>query len=90
MPASPLDEIRAAAATLRTARFAGAMTATPAVAALIRARDPLATLLEAVVSSNQEAAPAHEECNSWCSPDTCDLSAALAVARALDTTGGQP
>lgn len=44
----------------------------------------LATLLEGVLSSNREAAPAHEECTNWCSPDTCDLSAALAVARAIN------
>lgn len=54
----------------------------------IAAMDPavglaLATLLEAVLSSNQEGAPAHEECSSWCSPETCDLSAALAVARQI-------
>lgn len=78
------DEITAAAQTLRSATFRGAMTATPAVAALLRARKPLATLLEGVLSSNREAAPAHEECTSWCSPDTCDLSAALAVARAIN------
>lgn len=77
------DEINAAAETLRSATFRGAMTATPAVAALLRAREPLATLLEGVLSSAREAAPAHEECTSWCSPDTCDLAAALAVARAV-------
>lgn len=38
-------ELSAAAATLRSARFTGAMTATPAVAALIRAREPLAKWL---------------------------------------------
>jgi hypothetical protein len=48
----------------------------------------LAVLLEGVLSSNREAAPAHEECTSWCSADTCDLSAALAVARAI--LGDQP
>lgn len=81
---TPADEIRTAAKTLRTARFAGAMTATPAVAALLRARAPIAVLLEGVLSSAREASPAHEECTSWCSPDTCDLSAALAVARAIN------
>lgn len=55
----------------------------------IAAMDPtvglaLAALLEGVLSSNQEASPAHEKCTSWCSPDTCDLSAALAVARAIN------
>ncbi|MFF1483107.1 hypothetical protein ACIGZH_01810 [Streptomyces sp. NPDC058319] len=47
----------------------------------------LATLLEGVLSSAREAAPAHEECASGCSPDTCDLAAALAVARAIN--GGE-
>jgi hypothetical protein len=42
---TPADELRTAAETLRTARFAGAMTATPAVAALLRAREPIADLL---------------------------------------------
>ncbi|MCX4809030.1 hypothetical protein OG601_47145 [Streptomyces sp. NBC_01239] len=60
----------------------------------IAAMDPtvgmaLAVLLEGVLSSNQNGAPAHEQCEAWCSPDTCDLSAALAVARAINT-GGQP
>ncbi|QLJ01497.1 hypothetical protein HZZ00_10995 [Streptomyces sp. NEAU-sy36] len=55
----------------------------------IAAMDPtvglaLATLLEGVLSSAREASPAHEECDSWCSPETCDLSAALAVARAIN------
>jgi hypothetical protein len=77
------DEITAAVHTLRSARFAGAMTATPTVAALLRAREPLAVLLEAVLSNCQEGAPAHEECTTWCTPQTCDLAAALAVARAL-------
>jgi hypothetical protein len=86
---SPSDELKAAVARLRTARFTGAVTMTPTVAALIAAREPLAKLLEAVLSSNQNGAPAHEQCEAWCSPDTCDLSAALAVARAINT-GGQP
>lgn len=42
----------------------------------------LATLLEGVLSSAHETA--HEDCDSWCSPETCDLAAALAVARALN------
>lgn len=44
----------------------------------------LAALLRGVLSSAREAVPAHEECTSWCSPETCDLSAALAVARAIN------
>ncbi|AJP04756.1 hypothetical protein TU94_28235 [Streptomyces cyaneogriseus subsp. noncyanogenus] len=59
-----------------------------AVNRYIAAMDPavgsaVATLLEAVLSNASEAAPAHEECASWCTPDTCDLAAALAVARVL-------
>lgn len=79
---TPADELREAARTLRTAAFRGAMTATPAVAALVRAREPLALLLEAVASNALETA--HEECSAWCSAETCDLSAALAVARAIN------
>jgi hypothetical protein len=41
------DELREAAARLRTARFTGAATMTPAVAGLIAAREPLAQWLEA-------------------------------------------
>lgn len=46
-PVTPVDELRAAASRLRGARVAGATTATPAVAALLRAREPLANWLEA-------------------------------------------
>jgi hypothetical protein len=41
----------------------------------------LALLLEGVLSSAREVD--HEECANWCSPDTCDMSAALAVARQI-------
>jgi len=70
---TPADEITTAAAKMRT--FPGP------------AAEPIATLLETVLSSAREAAPAHEECDSWCNPQTCDLSAALAVARAIN--GGE-
>ncbi|MFJ5804839.1 hypothetical protein [Streptomyces sp. NPDC093093] len=43
---STAEELRAAVDILRNATFRGAMTATPAVAALIRAREPIAALLE--------------------------------------------
>ena len=88
---TPAEEIRAAITKLRTARFTGAITATPTVAGLIAAREPLAFLLEAVISNALESS--HEECSSWCSRETCDLSAALAVARAIlgaQPEGGQP
>lgn len=81
---TPADELRAAAETLRGAAFRGAMTATPAVAALIRARRPLASLLERAAARTPEAT--HPEDQGWCSPETCDLAAALAVARALTRT----
>ncbi|WP_329141011.1 hypothetical protein [Streptomyces sp. NBC_00670] len=88
---TPFEEISRAAEALRAVRPVGAtLTAAPAVAALLRAREPLATLLDAVIASNQEAAPAHEECNSWCSPEICDLSAALEVARALNHPRERP
>ncbi|MEY9995847.1 hypothetical protein ABIE67_007879 [Streptomyces sp. V4I8] len=58
------------------------MTATSSTAALVGARLPLAQLLEAVASSALEND--HEECASWCSPETCDLSAALAVGRQIN------
>ncbi|MFD3802619.1 hypothetical protein ACFWTC_03100 [Streptomyces sp. NPDC058619] len=43
---TPSEELRAAAETLRAATIRGAITATPAVAALVRARGPLAELLD--------------------------------------------
>jgi hypothetical protein len=69
---TPADELRAAVRRLRSDT-------------LITRADldmPLALLLEGVLSSAREAD--HEECSSWCSPDTCDLSAALAVARVIN------
>jgi hypothetical protein len=79
---SSADELRAAAKRLRAGTFRGAITATPTVAGLVAAREPLALLLEAVASNALETD--HEECSSWCSPQTCDLSAAVAVARAIN------
>ncbi|MFD6490322.1 hypothetical protein [Streptomyces sp. NPDC060188] len=78
---TPRNQLYAAASRLRAMRFPAAMTATSSTAALIGARLPLAQLLEAVASNALEND--HEECARWCSPDTCDLSAALAVARAI-------
>lgn len=69
----PRAELAAAAEHLRTA--------TPAVAGLVRARTSLAHLLVAVASNTFE--DGHVECEAGCRPETCDLSAALAVARAL-------
>lgn len=71
-------ELSAAAATLRSARFTGAMTATPAVAALIRAREPLAKWLISWAGIElEESGPLPE-----------DAQYALAVARVIN--GGQP
>ncbi|MFZ3494601.1 hypothetical protein ACODT5_15480 [Streptomyces sp. 5.8] len=67
---TPADELQAAAEQLRAATFRGAMTATPAVAALLRARQPLADWLE-------QAAEALE------GQDAPNDEPALAVARAL-------
>ena len=67
-------ELSAAAATLCSARFTGTMTATPAVAALIRARDPLTKwLLSWGGIELEESGPLPE-----------DAQHALAVARAIN------
>ena len=71
---NPAEELRTAATTLRTATFRGAMTATPAVAALVRAREPLADLLDDQADGDDEGV-----INPW----------ALAVARAI-SGGEQP
>jgi len=78
---TPADELRTAATTLRTATFRGAMTATPAVAALLRAREPLADWLE--TTANSLAASTHPDWQDTVEPN------ALAVARAL-LGGEQP
>ncbi|MGW6703576.1 hypothetical protein ACWGDE_01600 [Streptomyces sp. NPDC054956] len=82
---TPANELEAAAEQLRAATFRGAMTATPAAAALLRTREPLADWLD--------AASAHVRAGYVC----CDSGAhrcyesgtpqALAVARAIN--GGQ-
>ncbi|MFD9721075.1 hypothetical protein [Streptomyces sp. NPDC059076] len=64
----PADELRAAAKQLRTARFTGAMTTTPAVAALLRSRHALAELLDDAADGDD-----HGEINPY----------ALAVAQQL-------
>jgi hypothetical protein len=79
---TPADELRTAAQTLRTARFAGAMTATATGARLISARLPLADWLDSTATSlTASTHPGWQECVA---PD------ALAVARAILATGGQP
>ena len=71
------DELRAAAETLRQHASIGAYTATPAGAALLRAREPLAQWLD------DWARPGTTEDAPW-----PDLHRALAVARAIN--GSQP
>lgn len=79
------DLIRTAAAQLR---HQGAQGQAEGYDPQIRASavTAMATLLDRVMSICREAD--HEVCQRWCSPETCDLSAALAVAReVLGTTG---
>jgi len=75
---TPADELRTAAEKLRNAAFRGAMTATPAVAALLRAREPLARWLDSWDGADVDEHAAM--------PD--DLRHALLIARAIN--GGQP
>lgn len=77
---TPAEEIQTAAKTLRSATFRGAMTATPAVAALVRAREPLANWLE--ITATSLAASTHPD---W---QDCVAADALATARAIN--GAQP
>jgi hypothetical protein len=70
---TPADEITTAVRRLRSG----------VVVTRVDLDVPLALLLEGVLSQACESA--HEVCASWCSPDTCDLSAAVAVARQINT-----
>lgn len=84
---TPADELRAAAAALRPSPDDKARLVLVTVPAATADRftpigDALATLLEGVLSSTGEVG--HEECTSWCNPQICDLSAALAVARLIN------
>jgi hypothetical protein len=73
---TPADELRQAAETLHSARSTGAMTATPAVAALLRAREPLADWLESWTGIDLYEAGSLPE----------DAKHALAVARAVNAS----
>ena len=99
---TPADEIAAAANKLRTARFTGAMTATPVVAALISARESLAKLLRETAALHEPGRCGKPTANGgtcgaahgcgWCSDEEwpCnDIRNALAVARAVNG-GVQP
>lgn len=81
------DELRAAAEKLRTATFRGAITATPAVAALIGAREPIAEWLEHEARAARDAHlyTDREPC-AWCGEPA--NAHALAIARQIN--GGQP
>jgi hypothetical protein len=73
---SPADELRAAAQTLRQTATIGAYTATPAGAALLRAREPLAQWLCATAS--------HLDANTHPGWQETTAGLPLAVARAIN------
>jgi hypothetical protein len=82
---TPADELRAAAETLRSATFRGAMTATPAVAALVRAREPLAAWLDECRADSVRLHSLFPDADGQSKTNPH----ALAVARAI-LGGGQP
>ena len=84
-PTNPTTLLREAADRLRAARFSGAITATPTVAALIGARLPLADWLEA-----EAAAPITAQHSTRCVDPQCTTLAALAVARRVLGTPTTP
>ncbi|WP_328313123.1 hypothetical protein OG432_24590 [Streptomyces sp. NBC_00442] len=75
---SPVADLTAAAQKLRSTRFVGAMTATPAIAGLVAAREPLANWLDSWTDIEVREDAAMPE----------DLRHALAVARLIN--GSQP
>lgn len=78
---TPAEEITAAAQTLRDAAFRGAMTATPAVAALLRARHAIADWLDAEAA--RITATAHPTWHETIAPH------ALAVARLINAPAAE-
>jgi hypothetical protein len=90
---TPADELRTAANRLRQMRFPAAMTATHSTAALIRAREPLAKLLEDCADLHEAKLPGHRGqvppgCQ-WCADEDfpcLDMRNALATARAITAT----
>lgn len=74
-------EFATAAELLRTARFTGAMTATPAVAVIVRARQPLTEWLGclAMLTPAERKAERDGDRCGWCGVDH-----ALDIARALN------
>ncbi len=77
---TPADEITAAVDRLRNARIPNAMTATPAVADLLRAREPLAKWLDSWTSVELRETATMQE----------DARHALTIARAVLGTPEQP
>lgn len=77
---TPADELRTAARTLRSSAFIGVRYSTSTVAALLRARSPLAKWLDLAATEYDPEAEVQETDRSH--------EAALAVARAIN--GSQP
>jgi len=77
---TPAEELHAAADKLFTATFRGAYTATPAVAALIAAREPLACWLEFEAGLLERAPQVQPQPR---------IDHALKVARAINQEAGQ-
>ena len=82
---TPADELKAAAEVLRKPVTIGAYTATPAGAALLRAREPLTKLLTGAaetVTTYRDLGIDHDR--TKCDDFACDLVGhALAAARAI-------
>ena len=88
---TPAEEITEAVKTLRSSTFIGVRYSTSTVAALLRARAPLAKLLESVTELHEpNVCGKHEGCGhsdcQWCADEDfpcADMRNALAVARAV-------
>lgn len=78
---TPAEEIAAAVEKLRTARFAGGVTMTPAVAGLVAAREPLADWLERSSAAAQWSFGLFGDATD---PAEFLQPGALAVARAIN------
>lgn len=97
---TPADEPHTAADKIRTARFTGAVTMLPAVAALVAAREPIAEWLEHAAKKHTAAIAAaasvwgstsHADALAWLDTGVGQVSPqALAVARAILGTQETP
>jgi hypothetical protein len=93
---TPADELKTAVTLLRSGFFIGVRYSTSPVAALLRARSPLANWLESTADLHEpHLCDKHEGCEAigcqWCGDEDwpcADMRNALAVARAIN--GGQP